>query len=444
MRLLVVMAAALAVACSFTSADDRGRFRCDAPAECPAGTTCLPDGYCGEPVTDPPDAATEVAVCGTTDALRDDFESQVVTASLWSCNDGIEVRGGELYVDAPANAGAFGSCQARRWYLFDDSGVSLRVSGPSGPGSGLEGNLRVDLTDGSSYRVEALNGIMVFDRKVDATSTEIFRVDYDPAEHAWWRFAERDGAVVFFTSRDGELWEERASDGRGLPAAPVYVRPVVEGWADDMREQPGAIKLDDFNRGTTTSRCDITSLVDPFDAGEIAHWWQPVGGAAACSVYQTDAGALAMTTTASFAACGVESRLGYDLGDGEAVVEVAEPGDGGPSLNFELRDPAGRAYRFHLHESPLQISVQIEDGTSGADEVVDILYDPAIHRLWRFRQRPGELYLETSGGEGGDWIELYQVTPGGPLDDVVVRLSAITEAGVPDDTEVGVDDLNRP
>ena len=131
------------------------------------------------------------------------------------------------------------------------------------------------------------------------------------------------------------------------------------------------------------------------------------------------AGALRVSFTGS-----AEAWAGYDLRDridfteGEVRVEIQ--GAGGAYTGFDICF-GEMELEFYVEDGESLIGEVV--GTDSFDDLGEVEYQPAIHRILRIRSAEGTVYWEVSD-TGDTWDPIHSQPAPFPLDDVTVTVEA--------------------
>jgi hypothetical protein len=439
----VVLASVLAVAaaCGFDATFD-GRFRCDDDHACPGGAACGADGFCagGDDGIDAGQAGGDggdgggAGACGTTSALRDDWGAQESTDVRWECSGPIAVADDHLRASLPGGEQAYGACVSRRQYRLAGSGLTVV---PETSGDDVEAMLAVVLPSGVEYRAILHEGALRFTR-VDGDAYEmLLDVTHDAGADLRWRLREAGGVIRFETASATGAFEERAtSDADDLP---TYVAVRLSGYGRDTRASDGVVRFGPLNADVAAPLCAASSIVDTFtDDADDAARWVTLGSDAICT-QEREGGVLRIGSVGGGERCGLGSRMGYDLGGDAVSVEAVGPGDGNPTLVFEVLGADGRWYRFRVAGDPPDLVAE-SGGTSNVSTVTVALSDED-HRFWRFRHEGGSLLWEVSA-DGAAWERLHEREGVVEPSDMQILLYGQSPVTAFDPTIVEIDNLN--
>jgi hypothetical protein len=448
------MAAALMTlgACGMTGDFSGTSFRCDIDQRCPPGFRCV-EGTCLAGESDGDDAgaggdAGPRQVCGTTDGLRDDFESGAIDPVRW--NDGFAVGGGiegGEYVFRPDNQDGLGLLGSSYNYTFDHSRVSVRVEPPdSGAVPNTDVLLQVDPSDGRVFQTRLSGSTLFFEIVTGDPPTATFQeqIAYQVEGHAHWQIRHAGDAVFWETSSDGLDWVAAAD--ASIAPAPLVARVVLRYEAE--QEGAGAptarLAFDDLNAGQVTAvdLCPVSQFSDGFSAAELdlEEWFVGFyGDTPDCAAIVDDR--LSLTGD-----CIVSTYRAFDARGGAVTVEVVQPGAGDPRVFFWLQYGRRSLVRAGLVDTP-ERRIEIEHELDGDLSVIDTIpFAPTEHRWWRFRHQegsPASLFFGLSP-DGVAWDE-REVDTGGMAPDlshVQINMSTLDLAD-PRGSAL-LDNLNRP
>jgi hypothetical protein len=377
-----------------------------------------------------PDAPPLAPRCGTTDLLRDDFESpdpgQVRWAPFALSGSPGRIQGGQaiLPIEAAAPTRVAGLVSSRH-YLFDESQLSVDAQGVADL-AGVETDFNLTSAAGS-VGIRVGGGAIEARRRVLADPPEtVGSIPFAPASHRYWRLREDDDRIHWELSADGLTWTALAEAPSGLLDRPAKAELLIV----ESSTVAGEIRFDDVNgvgEPADTIWCPIADLRDDFDDPLVDEQWE-VTSNGACLAEERD-GVLQVTNPTVGERCGYRSALGYDLTDGQIAIDGAgASATGEPDMLFGVElGPGGDLILFQhlLLFGPFLVARRVPAGTAIADAmVIDyVVYsDPPLHRFWRFAHRSGNLALETSP-DRGTWTLLAEV-PDVSVGDVFVVLES--------------------
>jgi hypothetical protein len=405
-------------ACSF-DADLVPGYQCGEGGSCPAGQICV-DGYCAiDPAAadagaDAPDGAVPVGRCGTISLLQDDFEDG---AFDWRWDPWDELgatvieEAGAVEIDIAAGiADAWAGVTAARWYDLRDGAFSAEVIDVGGEYTVVE----VRNVDDENAQVTHRNGVLeaaVYGTTDDGVRAEI---PYVPADHRYWRLREEDGRLYWETSPDRDVWTSFHDEP--VPFATEHVRGMLAMGGQLATASEGRFGDVNLDAPAGLAFCPAGDLVDGFDDGQLAPWWEPYTDLE-CTALEAAGDLLIAFPADGVADCGVLSEHLYDLRDSAVTIEAAGlPADPNVRVFLQAGLPGDRETRLEIEKfgDMLDVEQQVE----GADVGQEITpYIAAPHRWWRIRGAAGRIYLEVSP-DGAAWTTLHE-------DDAAFDLSAV-------------------
>lgn len=437
-------------ACTLDRSAADGHFRCDAQRGCPEGRVCSADGFCELVLADAaqmvPDAGPAGAACGTMGLLRDDFTSLTLDRQKWLdlYASSYELDDGRL-VFRPPNTTISSTIASLYIYDWRDSSLSARVFlAPEGTVPATAAGLYVGAYD-LTVRMRASSGSDELVMEIaDAESDILFAetAAYSPDDDAYWRVRHQDGEVLWETSPDGLDWTEQASadfDERGRPAR-AFLWMIAQESPDDG--DPAEIGFDDVNLEApeVDGFCPVDTLTENFDADELDVLDWEVDPCASL----VD-GRLHFEDVDPF--CRIETRLAYDLTDGEIAFEVPEPGPGDPTVMVDLLYAFDQRLRIHMTEPGVpDRTITLQRVVDGEPEDLDSFeLDPEAHRWWGFRHQsgsPAKLYFRFSP-DGQEWTE-SEISPAPDVSSVRLEMAVAKEEVGTGAGPVELDNLNLP
>jgi hypothetical protein len=395
-------------------------FRCEREGRCPDGFRCE-EGICvtGDGGPDR-DAVSDLdggpqPVCGTTDALREDFDSLGPHWNVDFIGSG-RIEDGEL-VFRPSNQTGVALLAAYDSFLLRNSRYAVRVEPPQANAAPYTQTiLVVDVRDGRKLQTRLVRRHTLFFEVVSGdpeVTTFQVEVPYLPAEHAYWQIRHAGDAVVWETSRDGVDWVHQAEvafEQEGRPAGVAF-------WVRTYRKGTGAansrVAFDDLNQGEPAGVpiCPASSFTDSFDGAALntSEWDDGF------FFEDSDCAAIVDRRLAVSGDCRVSSWRSFDMEDGSVSLEIPSPGQGDPDLTFTVADTGTTATRWRLTTQGYETRQLVAERTvSGEDnEVLDAMpFDPGAHRWWRIRHSSGSasLFMGVSP-DGSSWDELEVAAP---------------------------------
>ena len=445
------IAAAVALgACGLESDYGGTAFRCEREGRCPAGYRCE-DGICvtgGGPGDDagPGTDAGPDDICGTSDALREEFAA---IGPHWNA-DYIgtgAIEDGEL-VFRPANQTGFAILATHDSFLLRNSRYSVRVEPPvANQVPATDTLFIVDVRDRRKLQMRlARRNTLYFEIVSGDPEVTTFQREtpYQPADHAYWQIRHEGDAILWETSSDGADWVRQAEvafEEEGRPSGVVLkVQTVAEG-ADPADSR---VAFDDLNAGepAVVPLCLASSLSDPFDGAALDAFEWDAGN----FFEESDCATIVDRKLSVSGDCLVSSRRAFDMRGGSVLIEVPDPGPGDPDLIFGVQDTGSTATRFRLTEEGYESRQLLLEYTTGVVDIEPLggmAFDAVAHRWWRIRHDAGagSLMMGVSP-DGSSWAAETQVAA--PPDLSRVRFSIWTADWDGPLGTVAVDNFNRP
>lgn len=352
------------------------------------------------------DAGTS-ELCGTTRALRDDFDGDELDTWRWYSELGVIDDGAVELTVGPDELSSFAMLSSQASYrvaggdvqvelYFDafaeESLVMLWLRGAStSVGMQLDGplvKLVVDDGDGFSFPDSA---------------------SFSPSQ-VWWRLWEVEGRVHWGLSHDGESWEDLGDVAWDEPLA------TVEVWLDRDDATTSIVDVRSVNvRAPAEGSCKASSFTDEFD--DLSRWDQRLDPPCVIS-YD---GALAFATNEA-ANCTVVGRERFDLRGSAMAVDMSLVGDCEPSpvLSLAHRNGFTDVACGKDKDDAVLLTAYTEEG-----DFSPIDYDDAEHRYLRLRHDPEQhaVLWETHPSGAGAWTQ-FHVSPvsDGDMEAIEVRL----------------------
>jgi hypothetical protein len=239
---------------------------------------------------DAPDAAPDVpdlpeGACGTAGALRDDF-ADGTPAPFWDTpNAAASTESGGTLVVRPV-ATTFSGYRANVYVDMRESTAEVELrTAPEAANGGASYFRYVNGT--GAFGFGTVNGTLV----IGVAPTPLTSIPYDPALHRHLRIAHTGTTLAFSTSPDGQVWTERST-----APAPAYVGSVsleVGASNNNASPAPGIATFAALNTTVATAKwCDVATLTDAFDDGQIGLPWARHGhSTSGCIEYENGSNA---------------------------------------------------------------------------------------------------------------------------------------------------------
>ena len=292
---------------------------------------------------------------------------------------------------------------AKGTYDLTDShfGLQLVQTNPEGNGTFLNDiSVGPDLDNCVYIRFGSWDSWISFTQKVDGVASSGGPIQLNGARHRWFRIREDSGTVYFDTSIDGAYWTERWSTPTVVDLTNSYIRLYCAPYDT---EDPATIiwdNVNNFSGNTIGPEIPFKSeqFTDTFDVDD-GSWYQADGiqfidGTLQCSPtdeYQWQTCTDVWDLTESYAMWEmVQNALagtsGWD-GKGTTSTELIVTPQTEPLENTSLR--------FAIFGGPTGI-VKCQLRVDGVNDDVEFTYDPQSCRYFRFRDKDGIVYWETS------------------------------------------------
>jgi hypothetical protein len=341
--------------------------------------------------------------CGTTRALRDDFEAEVLDGSRWYAEQSNMDAGN---VEIWATPETFGVLASEGQYRVAGGDLQVELGFDA-----YDDASRITLWmrgQGSSLGIQLQDGLLRLVRDDGNGAAFPDSAAFEPS-WTWWRLWEVDGRVHWGVSHDGTEWEDLGDVAWGQELV------AVEIWLEGETAESTLDVASVNQRAAEEPYCPASSFTDEFDG--LDRWSQRLDPPC---VIASD-GALAFST-AEEASCTVVSRERLDLRGSAVAVEMTLAGDCGPTPIVSLAHRDGYTDIVCMDDGDGVVLRSYSEGGDGA--AID--YDPAQHRYLRLRhdRDQGAILWETHADGDGDWqqFDVLQVDEDA-ITAVEVRLS---------------------
>ncbi|MEU3281776.1 hypothetical protein [Streptomyces antibioticus] len=181
------------------------------------------------------------------DALVDDFEDGSLDTGLWSGSYGDPTEaGGQALI--PCTTG-YAGLKSGSAYTLTGSGITVRVHAPVPDGATSSAASVLVLTgtggtDAGFIVDSAQNALGLYSRTGYADPDAVF-LTYSDTDHAWLRFREDGGSLLWDASPDGLDWTTLRTADTPAWAADTDLAFLVEGHRD--AGTPDTVALDSVN-----------------------------------------------------------------------------------------------------------------------------------------------------------------------------------------------------
>jgi hypothetical protein len=384
---------------------------CTVDGDVPSGTRC-DDGVCGSgfvcsnDVCVRDDAGPDPDLgCGKMRLVADAFTPPRLSARWFTS----ESEGGSVQLVADSlqlvlpggrEQGPSAAIFSEFFYDLRDSEVSVAVPLVGDAAFETTATLEVGTFEFANAAQIAHRGGQLFATVRGSAGETTSAIAYDPAQHLYWRLAERSGRLLFQTGATG--------DGPWVTFSDVPSPPWLDIAYVSLGHGSGAPPADtlvarfaDLNGGEPRGQlCPVADLVDSFDDGGDGPLWFGSPGNPWCSLAETG-GEVAMTPTVGAMnpedgnpGCGYRTRKQYDL-DGSSITatvnEMVAPGLDGYADIILLGDLDGFDVGFFVGGGNTLLC------QLGGESVCQIPFALDQHRHVRVGLADGMLRWETSG-----------------------------------------------
>ncbi|MGW0930707.1 chitosanase [Streptomyces sp. NPDC002644] len=155
---------------------------------------------------------------GMISTLRDDFNDNVVNASIWANNFGTptpDESGGRARLPCGTDWCAYKSASV---YKLEGSGIFAKLTPPAKSTATDEAYVAMTLESATgvagtnlSVMVDSVSNTIRFSINTDYWDNNALSLPYNSTTHAWVRIRESAGSVYWDTSSDGVTWTQRRS-----------------------------------------------------------------------------------------------------------------------------------------------------------------------------------------------------------------------------------------
>jgi hypothetical protein len=342
--------------------------------------------------------------CNGTSVLADDFASAAATAGKFQMPTGTSVAAGEAIAKLPTGGqSSWVGLSSKRFYDLRGDGVAAEISQMVNTATSAYGFLEVVYNGDNYISVFQQNGQIAFVKYIDQTWVEIASTIYDPDLHRFWRIRE-DGAgtTLWETSANGSTWIA-AADWSTAELFPMDLVVVELGAGTEGGEvAPGEIRfegLSGMNPGE--GHCPSSSLTDDFGDPARARAWESAWADVGCTLAEAGGELVVTLADTEVAYCAYQTAAAFDLGGDTITVQVPSMVDTSTSAQgyVAIQGRSGAQLQFVQGSGQLDFR---EVFAATYTTLASVLYSPANHLWWRFREEAGTIYWETSG-DGIDW-----------------------------------------
>ncbi|HET9993664.1 MAG TPA: hypothetical protein VFQ65_34240, partial [Kofleriaceae bacterium] len=188
-------------------------------------------GPIADSAIDAPDAGPNfTGPCGSTGAIRDDFDDGVID-NEWRASGMTAETGGVLAV-TPDSSTSFGGYISKHRVDLTGTNVAVEVPQMLDTNSGATAALYL-VADPTHYlAITQVDGELNAEWNTGMATAMDIGTPYDPVAHRWWRISEASGNVTFEVSADGTTFSPLAST-----ASPPWVNDVeiaLGGYSDGV------------------------------------------------------------------------------------------------------------------------------------------------------------------------------------------------------------------
>jgi hypothetical protein len=346
------------------------------------------------------------AIAAPFDKLQDTFGGASIDTSRWTVKlqsyGSASESGGTLNLVPNANTGSslIIVSSASTWSLAGSQVAVEASSVPSTAGSvDVQFSLLIDNKNYLQWYCES--GFLYAFWAKGGVLTQVARLDYSAAAHAWWRIRESAGTVYWETSADGAVYSAQGTVATStlFAISSLQAKFVLETYGAGLAN-PGQASFANFNVAPSGIQ-PVASLVDPFDGTSLASAWavkiQTQG-----SVSESGGSLnLAPDPYAGSSQLMVTTARPYSLGGAAAQVQartVVSAG-GGVNNSFAMRIDGSNNLQWWFESGTLYAFYAVNGVRTTAAQLT---YDPVQHAWWRIREASGTVYWDTSP-DGTSW-----------------------------------------
>ena len=190
------------------------------------------------------------AVNGT-QSLTDDFDDNLIDPKWTTYVDGpVVVSEIEAHARVHIRSSmttAYGHFRSAQTFDMNDCYVLVRVLGTPNQDTSAYTVLKAESTPDDYIQIFAYQNSVYFGYRVGGAEEQVVMpVDYEPANHAWWRLRSESGMTFWDTSPNGVDWIQHASAPNPIPVDAVNL-VLGAGTADAETIDPGNAVFDFFN-----------------------------------------------------------------------------------------------------------------------------------------------------------------------------------------------------
>lgn len=416
-RLVLVVAwSSLIAGCSFST-----RIGAGAGDDVASGD----GGIDGPPRVRPPEGA-----CGKPGTISDDF-ADGQRAPFWRVTRNGEVVEADGTIAVTPMTGELAGYHATAYVDLREASAEVEIRTMLETGTGAIAFFRF-IHGGNQFGISVSDGMISM-----GVPSQIMTIPYDPVAHRHLRVSHAATMLGFWTSPDGVSWEMRHS-----APAPNFTSAVsIELGATNPNgaPSPGTVTFAEFNTYVAPAQwCAVTSLVDPFDDGQIDVEWAVHGHTSSGCIEYENASAARVDQNGT-AACDAyfgSSSL-YKLTNTAMTVRV-------PAITtfatgwityFGAWDVTDQKFgRMYFEGNQL-----CADGTSIPKTCVAY---STTRDVWRIRETAGTLYFETGASTSTTFTLVFAVPTPFPMDGVRAYFGTLTDRAINQNIGLNVDRFN--
>ncbi|HSX31297.1 MAG TPA: kelch repeat-containing protein, partial [Candidatus Saccharimonadales bacterium] len=291
--------------------------------------------------------------------------------------------------------------------------------------------MRIQLDDSNGLSISISGALLIAQKQVGGTYTQLGSVPYSVAAQRWWRIRESGGTVYFDFSSDGLIWTLFAS--------------VVAPFSLGALTAQLAVGTDVTNASTDTAIFDNLNIPPAFETFsdnfndnslDTSKWTDWSG----TDVSETGKTLQIQSSTAASVYKGMNSAVQGNLTGSYVHVEVPHVLTGLTGANTLLQVAIDNQHTITLYVGGTTFAAEYQ--VNGAYTTpATMTYSATAHRWWRIRESGGTIYYEYSA-DSSSWTVLASVAA--PFAVTNLRMSLFigtTAANASTDTAI-FDNLN--
>jgi len=346
------------------------------------------------------------AVAAPLDRLQDTFGGASIDASRWTVKlqsyGTASESGGTLNLVPDANTGSsLIIVSSASTYSLAGSQAAVKASSvPSTAGNvDVQFSLLIDSQNYLQWYCES--GFLYAFWAKSGVRTQVARLDYAAAAHAWWRIRESGGTAYWETSADGAVYSVQASVSTSslFAISSLQANFFLETYGAGLAK-PGQASFANFNVAPSGITA-VSSFVDKFGDASLSPSWTVRLQSQGTIAESGGSLSLAPAANSGSSQLMVSSARPYALTGSAAFVQAKQVVSDGGNVNnsFLLQIDGSNKLEWWFEAGTLYAFYTVNGVRTTA---AALPYDRVQHAWWRIREDLGIVYWETAP-DGGNW-----------------------------------------